>query len=150
WLQEEWKKVGIEITIKNEPARVFFGETVVKSLYPDMALFAWFSSPENNPRSTLSSESIPTEANQYSGQNDTRWNNPNVDKAIKEIDVTFDAAKRKELRAEILKYYTDEVPVIPLYYRASISVPPANMAGYKTSPHQFSEANHIEFWHLTE
>ena len=34
YLQSEWKKVGIEISIKNEPPRVYFGETVKKSKFP--------------------------------------------------------------------------------------------------------------------
>ena len=150
WLQEEWKKVGIDITIKNEPARVYFGETVRKSKFPALAMFAWFSSPENNPRSTMHSSNIPTEENGWSGQNDTRWLNEEVDKLIEEIDVTFSHEKRVELVAKILYHYTNEVPVIPLYYRSSNSVRSANMEGYRLAPHQFSEANHVESWHLTE
>jgi len=150
WLQEEWKKVGIDITIKNEPARVYFGETVRKSLFTGLAMFAWFSSPENNPRSTMHSTNVPTEENGWSGQNDTRWVNEEVDALIEEIDVTFNHEKRVELVSKILYHYTNEVPVIPLYYRTSNSVIPANMEGYNLSPHQFSEANHVEFWRLAE
>ncbi len=29
-LQSQWKRLGIEVRIRNEPARVFFGETVSK------------------------------------------------------------------------------------------------------------------------
>lgn len=150
WLQEEWKKVGIEITIKNEPARVYFGETVRKSKFSALAMFAWFSSPENNPRSTFHSTNIPTEENGWAGQNDTRWVNKEVDELIEEIDVTFNHEKRVELISKILYHYTNEVPVIPLYYRTSNSVQPVNMAGYHLAPHQFSAANHVEFWHVTE
>ena len=150
YLQEEWKKVGVEITIKNEPARVFFGTTVTQSKFPAMALFAWFSSPESTPRSTLHSESIATEENNYTGQNYTGWRNPEVDGLIEEIDVTFDAAKRKELVGKILYHYTNEVPVIPLYYRAQSTVLPKNMVGLQLVGHQFGEGNHVEYWHLKE
>ena len=44
-LQSQWKQVGVEIVIKNEPARVFFGETTKERKYTGMALFAWISSP---------------------------------------------------------------------------------------------------------
>jgi peptide/nickel transport system substrate-binding protein len=150
WLQEEWKKVGIEITIKNEPARVYFGETVRCSKFEALAMFAWFSAPENTPRSTFHSSNIPTDENGCSGQNDPAWVNKDVDALIDEIDVTFDHEKRVELIAKVLYHYTNEVPVIPLYYRATTSVVPNNFAGYEMSPHQFSEANEVEFWHLTE
>jgi peptide/nickel transport system substrate-binding protein len=40
YLQEEWKKIGVDIQIRNEPARVFFGETVRKAAYPHLAMYA--------------------------------------------------------------------------------------------------------------
>ena len=59
YLQEQWKKVGVEIKIKNEPARVFFGETIRKVKYPALAMFAWASEPDSPPRSTLHSNHTP-------------------------------------------------------------------------------------------
>jgi len=41
-----------------------------------MAMFAWVSSPENIPWTTLRSDSIPTQANNYSGQNYTGYRSP--------------------------------------------------------------------------
>lgn len=148
YLQEEWKKVGIEITIKNEPPRVYFGETVRKSLFPAMALFAWVSSPYNTPRSTLHKESIPTEANGYSGQNDTRWVNEKASSYIEQMDTTFTTSGRTELRQKILYEYTNDVPVIPLYYRVDIAVIPKNLNGYHLTGHQFPETNNVEDWNL--
>ena len=98
----------------------------------------------------MHSSNIPTEENGWSGQNDVRWSNPEVDALIEEIDTTFSHEKRVELVAKILYHYTNEVPVIPLYYRTSNSVEPVNMEGYHLSPHQFSEANHVEYWRLAE
>lgn len=148
YLKEEWKKVGVEIEIKNEPARVFFGETVKKGKYPAMALFAWVSSPENSPKSQFHSKNIPAAANGFSGQNSGGWNNPKVDKILEALDVEFKDANRKKLIKDVLTLYTDEVPVIPLYYRADISVTPKNLKGYKQPGHQFVETNHAEKWDL--
>ncbi len=146
YLQDQWKKVGVHITIKNEQARVYFGETVRKSKFPGMAMFAWISSPENNPRSTFHSKSIPTKENGYSGQNSSRWSNKTVDDLIDKVDLEFNETKRIEMVHQILKAYTDEVPVIPLYYRADIAVTPKGMRGHKLNGHQFSSSNHAEFW----
>ena len=30
FLQKEWKSIGIDVPIKNQPAKVYFGETVKK------------------------------------------------------------------------------------------------------------------------
>lgn len=148
YLQNQWKRAGIEVLIKNEPARVFFGETMSKRKFEGMGLFAWVSSPENSPRSTTSSKAIPTQKNGWSGQNYTGWINPDVDKALDALDTEFDAKKRIDLVHSILKHYTEEVPVLPLYYRADISVTPKNLENYKMAGHQFYETNNIEFWNL--
>lgn len=148
YLQNQWKQSGIEVLIKNEPARVFFGDTMNKRKFEGLALYAWLSSPENSPRSTTSSKAIPTAANGWSGQNYPGWKNAEVDKALDAIDVEFSAAKRKELVTGILKAYTEDVPVLPLYYRSDISVTPKNLKGYKMSGHQFHETNNIEDWNL--
>ncbi len=147
-LQSQWKSVGVEVIIKNEPARVFFGETTRKRKFEGMALFAWTSAPEQSPRSNLHSSQIPTEKNSWSGQNQPGWSNKKVDEALDKLDLEFNSAKRKELAGQILKEYTAEVPVIPLYYRSEISVTPKNMQGYRLSGHLYHDSNEIEAWNL--
>ncbi len=146
YLQEQWKQVGIEVQIKNEIARTFFGETLRKRKHSAMALFAWVSSPENNPKSTFHSNSIPTVKNGWSGQNMTGWKNVQVDKLTEAIETEFNAKKRMEIAWDIQKHYTEDVPVIPLYYRSDVAVIPANLKGFQLTGHQFPETNEVEKW----
>jgi peptide/nickel transport system substrate-binding protein len=146
FLQEQWKKAGIDVVIKNEPPRVFFGETVRKGQYPAMAMFAWVSSPENSPKAQLHSKNIPSKTNGFSGQNSGGYSNPELDKILDDLDAEFDGKKRLELIHKVMRFYTDEVPVIPLYYRSDISVTPASLKGYTLPGHQFSETNWAEEW----
>lgn len=148
FLQGQWKSVGIEVNIKNEPARVFFADTTKKRDYGGMAMYAWVSSPENSPRSVLHSSNIPSEKNGWSGQNNMAYVNKKVDELIEKIDTEFDSKKRTALAQEILKYYTDEVPVIPLYYRSDVAVTPTALKGFRLPGHQFAETNEIENWTL--
>ncbi|WP_413557312.1 peptide ABC transporter substrate-binding protein [Bdellovibrio sp. HCB209] len=148
YLQNQWKQNGIEVLVKNEPARVFFGDTMSKRKFAGMALFAWVSSPENSPRSTLSSKAIPSNKNGWSGQNYMGWTNASVDKDLDALDLEFDATKRTAIVHDILKNYTEDVPVLPLYYRSDISVVPKTLKNYKMSGHQFYETNYIEDWSL--
>ncbi len=148
YLQEQWKQVGVEVTVKNEPARVFFGDTTRERKYGQMALYAWVASPENVPRSTFHSTSIPTKDNGWSGQNYPGWKSKDADALIEQLEVEFDFEKRKEIAAKLLKLYTDEVPVLPMYYRTDISVIPKNLTGYRMTGHQFPETNEIENWNL--
>ncbi len=148
YLQNQWKQVGIEVNAKNEPARVFFGETTKKRNFDSMALFAWVSSPESSPKSTFSSKNIPTAKNGYSGQNYMGWVNPQVDKLLETLETEMKHEKRVEIVHEILKHYTDEIPVLPLYYRSDVAVIPAQLKNHRLPGHQFSESNEVEKWTL--
>ena len=148
FLQREWKQVGIDLNIKNEVAKIFFGETIKKRQNdkPILSMFAWLSSPETSPRSQFSTKSIPSKENSYSGQNYTHWKNKEVDQLIEKLEVEFNAEKRKDIMAKILYHYTNEVPVIPLYYRSDISVTPKNLIGYRLNGNQYPTTNFIEDW----
>ena len=148
YLQEQWKQAGIEVIIKNEPARNFFGETMKKRKYGAMAMYAWVSSPESNPRSSLHSKAIPTAKNGFSGQNNPGWSNAEVDSTLDQLDVEMNAKKRAELAWNLQKLYSTELPVLPLFYRSDIAVTPKNLKNHRLTGHQFHETNEIEKWVL--
>ncbi len=150
YLQSQWKAVGIDVVIKNEPARVFFGETTKKRKFGAMAMYAWTSSPESSPKPNFHSSQIPTAKNGFSGQNYPGWKNPKVDELCDKVDSEFDFKKRVVLGQEFLKYYTDEVPAIPLYYRSDISVTPKILKNFKLTGHQFAETNEVEKWEIKQ
>jgi peptide/nickel transport system substrate-binding protein len=148
YLQDQWRSIGVDVRIQNEPGRVFFGQTMRRRAFGGVALYAWTSTPENNPRSTLASTAIPSEDNGWSGQNTPGWSNSRVDALVDELDRAFDEQARLDIIHEILWHYTSEVPVIPLYYRSDSSVAPINLVGYRLTGHQISAANHVERWRL--
>lgn len=149
FLQSEWKSVGVELTIKNEAARVYFGETIRKAKYPAMAMYAIYTIPENPPRE-YHSESIPTEENGFSGQNSMGWINEEVDSLIEQIELEFDFEKRRDISQKIMYHYTNEVPVIPLYYRSEAIVTPINLEGFESTGHLISSTNWAENWELVD
>src|SRR5262249_18417820 len=51
-MQSEWRDIGIEVHLRNQPARVLFGETLRKRTF-ELALFGWVSAPETVPRRAL-------------------------------------------------------------------------------------------------
>lgn len=148
FLQEQWKKIGVELSINNEPARVFFGETIKHAAYPGLAMYAWVSSPDNPPRSTLHTKEIPTKENGWNGQNSGGWSNPRVDQLLADIYKEFDVQKRKAMMEEVQKLYTEEVPVMPLFMRADVAVIPTNLKGFKMPGHQFHSTLNVDSWTL--
>jgi peptide/nickel transport system substrate-binding protein len=146
YIKDQWKKIGVDLEIKNEPARVFFGETTRKRKFPGLAMYAWISSPESSPKSTLHSVNIPNEKNGWSGQNTPGWINKGVDESIDKLDIEFSAEKRLDYVHQIVKGYTEDAPVLPLYYRADVAVAPKNLKNFRLTGHQFSETNEAETW----
>jgi len=145
-LQAAWKAVGVEARIRNQPARVFFGETVSKRLFTGLALFAWSSSPESVPRTTLHSGMIPTAANNWSGQNYTGYSNPEMDSLLDRIEVELDPEKRRALWAGLQAVYARDLPVLPLYFRAEPYVFPKWLKGVRPTGHQYPTTLWIEEW----
>ncbi len=145
-LQSQWRQVGIDVRIRNEPARVFFGETVSKRKFTGAAMFAWLSAPESVPRTTLRSDQIPTEENNWSGQNYTGFKNPEMDALIDAIEIELDRGERKALWRRLQRLYAEELPVIPLYWRAQSHILPKWLTGVRPTGHLVTTTLWIEEW----
>ncbi len=146
-LQSQWKRLGIEVKIRNQPARVFFGQTVTERKFTAMAMFAWISSPESVPRTTLHSAYIPSAGNNFSGQNYTGFANAEMDGLIDAIELELDRAKRKLLWRRLQEIYATELPVIPLYFRANPYVLPKWLRGLTPTGHQDPSTLWVEDWY---
>ena len=149
-LQAQWREVGIEIKIRNEPARVYFGETVSKRQFSGMAMYAWISDPESSPRGTLHSTEIPTAENNWQGSNYPGYRSEQMDALIDKVEVTLDKAERQELWSKIQHLYATDLPVIPLYYRSSPFVLPKWLKGINPTGNTSTTTMWIEDWHATE
>ncbi len=145
-LQSQWRQVGIDVRIRNEQARVFFGETVSKRKFTGAAMFAWLSAPESVPRTTLRSNQIPTADNNWSGQNYTGFSNPGMDDLIDRIEVELDRGVRKQLWGRLQRLYVEELPVIPLYWRANAYILPKWLEGVRPTGHLGTTTLWIEEW----
>ncbi len=145
-LQSQWRKLGIDVRIRNEPARVFFGQTVTERRFRAMAMFAWISAPEAVPRTTLHSTHIPKPGNNYAGQNYTGFVNAEVDDLIDRIEVELDRDVRRTLWRRLQEIYATELPVIPLYFRADPYVLPSWLKGLEPTGHQDPSTLWVEHW----
>ena len=146
-IQSQWRELGVDVRIRNEPPRVFFGDTVSHRKFTGFAMFAWVSSPEAAPRGVLHSEEIPRPENGWSGNNVAGFENPEVDRLTDAIEVELDRERRRELWAELQSLYAEDLPALPLYFRANAYIRPKWLAGVRPTGHQFSSTLWIEEWH---
>ena len=147
-LQSQWRSVGIDIRIRNEPARVFFGETVSRRKFPHMAMYAWISAPDSVPRTTLHSTMIPSADNGWSGQNYPGFVNKAMDKALDDAEVVCDEEPNKAVWRDLQSIYAEELPAIPLYFRANPFIMPKWLKGVVPTGHQFATTLWIEDWYV--
>ena len=145
-LQSQWKKIGVTIRIRNQPARVFFGDTVTHRKFSALAMFAWISAPESVPRSTLHSNHIPSADNNWGGQNYTGFKNAEMDKLIETIEIELDRDKRAKLWRRFQDIYARELPVIPLYFRANAYILPKWLTGVTPTGHLGTTTLWVENW----
>jgi peptide/nickel transport system substrate-binding protein len=141
-LAGQWRAIGAEARIRNEPPRVFFGETVSQRRFTGMAMFAWVSSPENVPRSTFHTEEIPTAVRNWSGQNYTGFSNPEADRLMEAIPIELDPEKRRPLWAALQTLLATELPALPLWHRADAHIWPQWLEGIRPTGHQ----NYSSLW----
>ena len=150
FLQSQWAAVGIDIRIENEPPQVLFGETIRKRKFPALAMFAWASAPESVPRSTLHSEEIPTAENEWRGQNYTGYASEEMDRIIDDLETECTDEDQTRLWSELQHLYAEDLPVLPLYFRANPYILPESLKGLEPTGHLHPSTLWVEEWHLSE
>jgi peptide/nickel transport system substrate-binding protein len=146
-LQSQWRAVGIDVRLKNLPPRVLFGSNLIRRNFT-MALFAWISAPENVPRAMLRSDEIPTEAQGYRGENFTGFKSADADALIDATELELDRGRRAELWHRLEALYAEELPVLPLFFRADAYVLPTWLKGVVPTGHQYPTTLWIEHWRV--
>ena len=145
-LQSQWRAVGIDVRLKNQPARVLFGDTMPKRKY-QMAMFAWFAAPEDVPKTELASNEIPSAANGWSGENFLGWRDDEADRLMDAIDTELDRPKRAVLWHRLEALYAEQLPALPLYFRAAPFILPKWLAGVTPTGNEYPSTLWIEDWH---
>jgi peptide/nickel transport system substrate-binding protein len=128
-IQTQLKAIGIEIVIKNEPARVMFGETLRKRNFKGLVEFQTDAALDMVPHTYFHSSQIPTEQNNWTGLNYMGYNNPAMDAALVEAWGALDPVVRKAAWKKILDIIADDLPEIYLYFPTSALLAPKWMTG---------------------
>lgn len=119
---EMLKDVGIELRIENVPSDVLFASWEENGLRKhgnfDILMYTTGPlpfSPDNHLFSNYHSDRIPTAENGGSGNNFSRYSNPDVDKWIDDAYYSTDEAERKQLFCKIVHQVNQDLPRIFLH-----------------------------------
>ncbi len=133
-VQQNWKKIGVEMTIKNMPASVVWGDYTVKSQF-DTLMVAWdpllYPDPDYTDR--ISSKLIPVKTG--SGSNYVQYENPEIDELCAKGTSTLGNEARKPIYDKIQEILLEDVPFAPIFaYEVPCGVKD-RVHGYAVNPY---------------
>ncbi len=131
-MQSQWRAIGIEVSIKNQPSRSFFGDLLKHRTFPGLAEYAW-TGEVDLPPIRLTTPYIPTEANNWGGQNYGGVSDPAFDAAEDAAQYELDPAKQQALWTKMQSIYTSKLLALPLYFREDPDVIPTWLDGYEAT-----------------
>jgi len=147
-LKSHWKKIGVDATLDLKQARVLFGDVMRKRVFTGGVMYAWMSAPRNIPKTTLYSSMVPDAKNNYAGQNYSGYKNKAMDKIIDDLDTVCGEAENLALWHGLQKLYAEELPALPLYYRADSFFMPVWLKGIEPTGHLNPTTLWIENWRV--
>ena len=114
-LEDQWEAAGFDVTPPvNQSTEVLVNELLPRGEF-QLTISALFpQSPTPAQCMNFCSQAIPSEANNFSGSNWWRINDPSLDEPWTQVDTELDVGKRKALVAKGYEALADLVPVIPI------------------------------------
>jgi len=94
----------------------------------------------------LVSSQIPTAANRYLGGNRGGWTSPEYDRVVMTFNQTLDGAERVSLVRQALRLYAEDLPSVPLFFRAQPFAFAAGIKGPAVAAPESSVVWNIHEW----
>jgi peptide/nickel transport system substrate-binding protein len=129
-IQEQLRRVGIEITILNFPTRVFFGEFTDRRKFKGLSLYAWRISPFGDCNSLYTSSDIPSGANGWRGRNLPGYKNAEMDRVCKSASREVLEPERKKLLNASAQIFSRDLPALPLFFRVQVAAVKAGLQNF--------------------
>ena len=143
-VQQNWKKIGVAMTIKNMPASVVWGDYTVKSQF-DTLMVAWdpllYPDPDYTDR--IHSKLIPAKTG--TGSNYVQYENPEVDALTEKATATVGQTERKAVYDRLQEILLEDVPFAPIFaYEVPVGIHD-RVRNYMANP--YTACNH---WNVGE
>jgi peptide/nickel transport system substrate-binding protein len=150
-VQANWKNVGVEMTIHDEPASNFFGSFVegggwLARKYDIVGFTNGLSSVDPNLRPFWHSSEIPTK-DRPNGLNSSGLSDPKLDALLDAQLKEFDPVKRKQLLDQAQLLIHTDLPMIPMYDRSTINT--VNRRVHGVNPTDFGGITGV-MWNTSE
>ncbi|MFQ5913750.1 MAG: peptide ABC transporter substrate-binding protein, partial [Nitrospinota bacterium] len=149
-IRSDWKKVGVEVTIRNQPAKVYFGETVRYRKFPHLAMYSWVLNPSFDGETSWTKDNIPSEKNNWQGQNTMGFVHDEISRLDHLIPATIDREERIRLFHQEQEIWVEELPALPLYFHVEVSVTRIDFRDWRPTGTDTPVTWNAETWHFVK
>lgn len=151
-VKQNLQSLGIEVELKSIDASVFFSsdpsnDDTVEHFYADMQMY---TTGNLNPDpityfKTYTCDTIPQASNNWTGDNHSRYCNPEYDKLWQSSTTELNSDKRRELFIKMNNLLVNEAVLIPLIHRADVIAISNNLQGVRLTPWDMNTWNIAEW-----
>ncbi len=147
-VQQNLKKINVDMTIKNMPASVVWGDYTVKSQF-DTLMVGWdallYPDPDYTDR--IASTLIPAKGG--SGSNYVQYQNPEIDALCAKGVATVEQADRKPIYDRIQEILLDDLPFAPIFAYETVVGVKDRVHGYEVNPYVTINSWNVGEWSVT-
>ncbi len=133
YLASQLRETGMQVEVQTVDEQLFFNERLPMRRF-ELALFALVTNEEPDNYDLWNSSQIPASKNGYGGRNYAGWRNQEVDQLTLLGRQIFDYQTRKQYYGRIQECMIDDVPIVPLYFRAALDVAKESVQNYRPLP----------------
>lgn len=152
-IKEWWRQIGVEAELRNIDASVFFGgdpgsPDTFQKFFADVQMYA-NNFDGTDPEAYMAGwhcDKIPTPANQWQGNNMSRYCNPAYDALVAEMQTTGELEARAALARRMNDLLVQDYAVLPLVDRGRLSAHANSLGGVVLNVWD-SELWNIADWH---
>jgi len=129
FLQQSFAEIGVEMTTKNLPPAVMWGEYYMQSQFDTIVVGNTFVTGPD-PDTTNYFMSTKSNAKGGSGQNNWPYANPEVDELLKKGGELFVPEERRKVYCRIQEIMRGDLPLLPIFQYANLRGHKSGMEGY--------------------
>lgn len=151
-IQQQWQRIGVEVKPDNKPSTQLFSTDVLRSGNWDIINFAYVALPDPgganvNFRGDKCPKTVPG-CTASDGNNYQQYKNDQVTDLLKKTDGEADPQKRADLYNQANDLIAKDVPVMPLYQKATFVMYNKKLANVVDNPTQEGPMWNSQFWAL--
>lgn len=148
-LQQNFQQIGIQMTIKNLPPAVMWGEYWIKSHFETAIVGINFMiGPDPDASNYFASSEIAAKTG--GGQNTMQYSNPEVDRLLQEGAAELDRTKRIPIYQKLQAVLREDLAFLPQHQYSLIEGTKAKLKGYQPNINVRLNTWNLADWHWAE